>query len=66
MSATTRVMYVKEDGGGLATWHITGRPEKGDQVHLNYGPNGTWEVIAVQWKGNQQARCVCVPVEVPS
>ncbi len=64
MTASTRVRYVREDGGGLAIWHITGRPEKGDQVHIDYSSTGTWEVIAVQWTGNQQARCVCVPVEV--
>jgi hypothetical protein len=52
-------MYVKEDGRDLATWDITGRPERGDQVHRSYKPGDVWEVIAVQWTGSHQARCVC-------
>lgn len=62
MSDTTRVNYVTEDGSYLPTWQITGRPMIGDQIHRNYGPDGVWEVVAVQWTGNQQARCVCKPV----
>ncbi len=61
--STTRVNYVTEEDRDLCTWQITGRPEVGDQIHKNYSSTGTWEVIAVQWTGNQQARCVCVPVQ---
>lgn len=62
MSDTTRVIFVKEDGGSLPTWHVTGRPMIGDRMRRSYASDGLWEVIAVEWTGNQQARCVCRPV----
>lgn len=62
MSAT-RVQYVTEDGRSLATWGMDGRPQVGDQVHLNHGANGTWQVLVVQHCGNMNFRCVCVPAQ---
>jgi hypothetical protein len=62
MSATTRVSFVKEDGSCLPTWHVTGRPVVGDRMRRSYNKDGLWEVIAVEWTGDQQARCVCKPV----
>jgi hypothetical protein len=66
MSATTYVNFYTEDDRPLASWHVTGRPEVGDQIHKSYLPGDVYVVVAVQWTGNQQARCVCKPVEVPS
>jgi hypothetical protein len=62
MADTTRVSFVDEDGGYLPTWNVTGRPMVGDRMRRNYGSDGLWEVVSVEWTGNQQARCVCKPV----
>jgi hypothetical protein len=57
-----RVTYEGEDGTTLPTWEMEGRPLVGDQLHRNYGPDGTWEVITVQHSGTMQFRCICKKV----
>lgn len=59
---SNRVTYVGQDGRSLPTWYMEGRPQVGDQVHVNYNNDGTWRVIEVQHSGNMQFRCICVPV----